>query len=706
MKKPNNLSARGGKPTDMHQIRRAENTMIKVRWAGVLFGLFQVLTFYRPYPSRGILFTALGLVSLLAAGNIAIKIASRRISSTSAAEQLSFWSLCLDSVAILGFVFVYTFDPAVVIWALIYLIPLEGALRFQRRGAIAAMAIAAVFYLLREVYGAEAFGNPFYPTSITFRMGIGFLIATVAGSMAYNLTSDRKKLEEANELHESILDVLGHLGEGLVITDRKKIVYANAALQEMTGYSYDELISMYTLLDMVPPGERARIIEKMQFATPEQGDLFETALIHRNGRRVELEVAFQAIDDPENPRIVALVRDITKRKEAESKLRISQEQLQEAQHVAKMGSWEWDLESETTQWSEEMFRILDLDPKKTHPEFDSLIFQVHPQDRPEMRNVLQQAIKSHEPFNSYFRLLNKDGEIREFEWRGEIRSYDGKATKMLGTVQDVTERRRAERIIEEGYRREKETSERLRESDAMKSDFLSTVAHELRTPVTTVSGFVRTLDSRWQHFEEEQRRDFLSRITKATVKLGRLVDELLDFSRLERGKMPITIENRLLAHEIIAVKESLSDVLQDRRLEINVPHEISVMADREALRRILENLLVNAVKFSPPRSPISIMAESEGGDVIIRVRDHGIGLPAAELERVFDRFYRVHRGNTTPPGTGIGLAIVKELVELQGGRVWATSMPEGGSTFAFTLKRPGLIVTEGSRESLLGQKRT
>lgn len=176
--------------------------MLVVRAVGVVYGVVQVLTFYRPHPP-GMLPWALALLVVMAAGNLVVGLAMRRVRTIEAARRLGVGALTLDSVVLLGFVFLYTFDPETAIWALLYLLPLEGAIRFQRVGALTVMGAATIVYSLREVYGAAVYGNEFLLTSISFRMGIGFLIAMVAGTMASNLVRDRDELEVAKTAVEN-----------------------------------------------------------------------------------------------------------------------------------------------------------------------------------------------------------------------------------------------------------------------------------------------------------------------------------------------------------------------------------------------------------------------------------------------------------------------------------------------------------------------
>ena len=681
--------------TELARTKRTERTMIRVRWAGVIFGLIQSLTYYRPYP-KGVLPVALALVAALAAGNTVVWLINQRASTLAAARRLSLGGLALDFVVVLGFVFVYTFDKDTAIWALIYILPLEGAIRFQLRGSMTAMVGATIAYSLREIYGASVFGNEFLLTSISFRMGLGFLVGAVAGAMATNLVRDRRQLEVTNDRYESILQALGQMGEGFIIAEPTRILYANEAMEQVTGYSSIELQSMASILELVVVEERDAILERMVRVpgSLSLGERFETAMRRKDGTRVELEVAIRTLERQEQATVVGIIRDITDRKKAELQIRRSREQLEEAQQIAQVGSWEWHIAPNLLVWSDELYRIYDLDSAQGAVTFESFLEGVHPEDRAFVETIVREALRTHEPFAFDHRIVLPDGSEKVVHGRGEVVvDESGNVVRMLGTSQDITSQKRSEQELQQAYQREHEALSRLQEQYDLKSDFLSTVSHELRTPVTTIGGFAATLTARWEQLNDEQKYDFVGRISRGSNRLTRLIAELLDFGRLERGHVELRLKARRIADEVAGTIAALEGTLEGRAVQVEVPRDVWVLADGAAISRILENLLTNAVKFSPPGSEIRIRALDDGPDeVVVQVEDQGSGIPTEELHRVFERFHRAHRGDASPSGTGVGLAVVREFVEAQGGKVWAQNRPEGGAVFSFTLRRADLQV--------------
>ncbi|MBA2529612.1 MAG: HAMP domain-containing histidine kinase [Euzebyales bacterium] len=270
----------------MHSRLRVERTMVRVRWVGVVFALAQALTFYRPYPP-GILEVALGLVLLLAVGNVAVAVATPRLRDERQALRLSLATLVLDAVIVLGLVFVYAFDPDTAMFALVYLLPLEGAIRFRRAGALWVMGVATAVYTLREVFGAVVYGTPLLVVSITFRMGIGWLIAWVAGAMASNLARERDEVATAKAAVERSLAQVQELNAELRAANEVKDDFLAVTNHELRtpltailGYS----LTLRHRWDRLPDGPRFTAVEHIADQARRLLDLVEDLLTLSSGR--------------------------------------------------------------------------------------------------------------------------------------------------------------------------------------------------------------------------------------------------------------------------------------------------------------------------------------------------------------------------------------------------------------------------------------
>ncbi|HKY07582.1 MAG TPA: ATP-binding protein [Candidatus Binatia bacterium] len=288
--------------------------------------------------------------------------------------------------------------------------------------------------------------------------------------------------------------------------------------------------------------------------------------------------------------------------------------------------------------------------------------------------------------NLEVRRKRKDGSIFNVALAvSPIKDNEDHTIGFLYIAKDITEAKRYER--------------RLRQLDHMKSDFVSNVSHELRTPLTAIKGSVdNMLDGITGELSEKQLR-YLVRIKSNTDRLGRLINELLDLSRIESGKIdivPVKLPAVALAKE---VAEILRPVAAEKLISLEVSHdggEVYGWADHDKITQVLVNIVGNAIKFTPSNGKVTItLDQREKGFVTLSVKDTGPGIPADEIDRIFDKFYQVAKVNKEKTkGAGLGLAISKALVEMHGGRVWIESEVGEGSVFSFTIPAQQPLASE------------
>ena len=231
----------------------------------------------------------------------------------------------------------------------------------------------------------------------------------------------------------------------------------------------------------------------------------------------------------------------------------------------------------------------------------------------------------------------------------------------------------------------------LRNVERMKSDFVSTVSHELRTPLTPIKGFIRTLlDDTDGMYDQETRMEFYGIIDSECDRLVRLINDLLNVSRIESGRpLQLNHDSMSLTTLIEKCMSFQRGSTEKHELVLEVPHNLPpIIADKDKVDQIITNLLSNAIKYSPLGGTITTRVIDEGEKLCVSVTDHGMGIPAEQIDKVFDRFYRVNGGDAQKVGgTGIGLFLVKNLVEAHGGIVWVDSTVGKGTTFSFTLPK-------------------
>jgi two-component system, OmpR family, sensor histidine kinase KdpD len=237
---------------------------------------------------------------------------------------------------------------------------------------------------------------------------------------------------------------------------------------------------------------------------------------------------------------------------------------------------------------------------------------------------------------------------------------------------------------------EAQRAETLARTDELKSALVSAVSHDLRTPLASIVASVTSLMEPGVQWDEETRRDFLQGIYEEAQRLNRLVGNLLDMSRIEGGALHPERDWYSIEEVVQAVADRLEPRLQDRPLSVNIAPGIPLLRlDFSQIDQVLTNLVENAIRYTPPGTPITISAEKTDDSVEVSVEDRGPGVPAEHLPHLFDKFYRVERSDRrSPGGTGLGLAISKGMVEANGGHIRARNRPEGGLVVTFSLPIP------------------
>jgi signal transduction histidine kinase len=237
------------------------------------------------------------------------------------------------------------------------------------------------------------------------------------------------------------------------------------------------------------------------------------------------------------------------------------------------------------------------------------------------------------------------------------------------------------------------SSDRLVEQ--MKSDFVSTVSHELRTPLTSIYGFAETLLRQDVLFGEAERQTFLGYIASESQRLTAIVDALLNVARLDTGDLQVNLaptDVRDVVGELVESARGAAGA-NGHTFVVEAPDEpLPATADREKLRQVFQILLDNAIRYSPEGGTVTVGVESRAGLVEVSVADEGIGIPQADQEQIFRKFYRGSDAESRigPGGTGLGLFIARGLVTAMGGRIWVESREGEGSTFAFELPAAGI----------------
>jgi two-component system phosphate regulon sensor histidine kinase PhoR len=229
----------------------------------------------------------------------------------------------------------------------------------------------------------------------------------------------------------------------------------------------------------------------------------------------------------------------------------------------------------------------------------------------------------------------------------------------------------------------------INQLEKLRSQFVANVSHELRTPLTSIKGFVETLQS-GAVTQPETRERFLGIIASETERLSRLIDDILELSKIEANKSKLDLLPISLRELVTESIHQLAETTDKKSLTLisTLKDDFQVIATRDGLKQVFLNLLQNAINYTHEEGKIEITVREQPTHVLISISDTGIGIPAADLPRIFERFYRVDKARSREAGgTGLGLSIVKHLIESFGGSIWADSKPGKGTTFCFTLAK-------------------
>jgi PAS domain S-box-containing protein len=345
------------------------------------------------------------------------------------------------------------------------------------------------------------------------------------------------------------------------------------------------------------------------------------------------------------------------------------------------GFWEWDIASDELTWSDAIFRQHGMEPGGRSPTFPEYLEMIHADDRDAFKTAIGSVLDGAQGFGLDFRIIVPDGTIRWTHGAGRMfRDEDGKAIRMIGTGQDITEGRRLE-AERDGLLAEERRAGEFREA------FIDVISHELRTPITTILGLTQILARPGRADDATSRNALLEDVRAESERLHRLVEDLLVLSRVERGRLDPDLEplepRRLL--EGIARHEALD--LPSVRIATQLEADLPIVAGEATyVEQIMRNLLGNSAKYAPAGTNVIVSARRSGGVVEVRVTDDGPGIPERSVQRAFELFYRDPDSAKSVSGSGIGLFVCSSLVEAMGGRIWANRRPEGGSEFGFTLR--------------------
>jgi PAS domain S-box-containing protein len=510
----------------------------------------------------------------------------------------------------------------------------------------------------------------------------------VTRSMARDARRREQQDEALRESEERYRDLFENANDIIYTQDLGgNYTSVNLACERITGYTREEALRM-NFREAVAP-EYLGLVERMLASKAGDGapSAYELEVVAKGGGRVVLEVNSRLVYRDGQPVVVqGIARDVTRRKRAEEELKKREAQLAESQRIAQIGSWELDVATNRLSWSDEEFRRFGFEPGEVTPSFETYAGMVHPDDREEFLRHAERTFRDSQEFAIENRIVRKDGEVRVILAHGRPATDEaGRVVRITGTTQDITERKRIERELEEAR-------DAALESARLKSEFLANMSHEIRTPMNGVIGMTGLLLD--TPLSPEQ-REFAETIRSCGEALLTIINDVLDLSKIEAGKLHFETLDFDLASAVGSAVELLAERAHGKGLKLDAHVEAGVptalRGDPGRLRQVLTNLVGNAIKFTSA-GEVTVRAglDAETEEVArlrFSVSDTGIGISESAQRKLFQPFTQAD-GSTTRKygGTGLGLSISKQLVGLMGGEVGVTSEPGRGSTFWFTAR--------------------
>jgi PAS domain S-box-containing protein len=472
---------------------------------------------------------------------------------------------------------------------------------------------------------------------------------------------------------------------GIVIWDLDgRLLDANDAFLRMVGYDRDDLRAGIRWFDMTPPDwqEVHARYEAEELKTTGMMQPREKEYFRKDGSRVPVLIG-AACFEGQSTQGVAYIVDLSKQKHAEEALRRSEAYLTEAQRLTHTGSCAIDGASrDTVYWSDEMFRLFGFDPQQGPPKWEQFLAQIHPEDREKVRFANDKTFRTQANCDVEFRIVKADGTVKHIHGIGHpVSGPNGQLVQVLGTMVDITERKRAEEARARLQQLEADLVRTHRVS--LMGELTASLAHEIKQPigasVTNAEACLRLINRPEPDLSEA--RVAAMEMIKDARRAVEIVDRVRSVYQKGSSQLEMVDFDQLIEEMVImmGIEAERHSVTIHTDFSPGLPH---VMADRVQLQQAFMNLIVNGIEaMQAGGGELKIKAQLISENQLqVSISDTGVGLPVENPDRIFDAFF-----TTKSRGTGLGLAITRSIIESHGGQIWAVANAGRGATFNFTL---------------------
>lgn len=521
---------------------------------------------------------------------------------------------------------------------------------------------------------------------------IAIVLIFIGAFLFFRVTQPIIKGLQDSEKYNRMLFESSPIGLALSSLDGS-LIDTNSAYGNITGHSQEE-VKQLSYWDITPreyADDEQRQLESLN--TSGRYGPYEKEYIHKDGRRIPVRLLGQIIERDGKEYIWSSVEDISERIETEVAVKQSEARLNEAQRLAKVGSWELDLLTNELIWSDEIFRIFEIDKLKFDATYEAFLNAIHPDDRDKVNEAYSNSLLDRKPYEITHRLQMSDGEIKYVHETCESFFDDEhNPVRSVGTVQDITEiklaeaeldkyRTHLEELIEERTKELRETQDELvrKERLATLGQLTATVSHELRNPLGAIRPSLYVVQKKSDQ-QDEQVQNAIARIDRSIDRCDRIIDELLDFTRITELKMKQVLLDDWLEN-VIAEQVIPEGIILEKQFNLN---DVELSVDTDRLRRAFINVLENGCHSMMDDNQqvvkdidAHLIIKTKSNDVRIEIiiTDTGCGITKETLAKIYEPLY-----STKGFGVGLGMPTVKQIMEQHGGGVEINSEKDKGTS--------------------------
>lgn len=478
-----------------------------------------------------------------------------------------------------------------------------------------------------------------------------------------------------------------------------RITSWNEGAERIYGYKSEEVLGQSITRFLTEEEIQNKLPERKLKIALEHGRFEQEALrVRKGGEHFWANIVITPVYDQAGNHLgfSNISRDITAKKQTEAELEELRSRLSRVIEGTDEGFWDWDISKKSIYWSDRVYEILGLPPSPTGETIESFESYLSAEDLPRIREALKRTQELGIPYAEEFRMRHASGNYVYVYSRGKP-EYDaqGNLVHLSGMIGDITQRKNTEVALEKANRQ-------LAQSNRDLEQFAAVASHDLKAPLRKVNLFSGMLESEQENLSKEGQQ-VLGRVRSAIESMLILIDDLLSWSKIGHANteiQPVNLDN-VLHHTLTILKPSI----EEKGAEIQINNLQTVLADEIQLEQLFQNLVENALKYQPPGQKPIIQIDAERFDHAfwqITVQDNGIGFKPEYAERIFEPFARLHGKSSSYPGSGVGLAICKRIVERCGGTIEAQSEEGKGAKFIIRLPyQPSAEHNETTRNHVL-----